>query len=278
MYRYEKIEHDQNLPIKLHDFFFDNYPSERISKHWHRSLEILIPLYGHIDLWINGDTKTTRAGNIYIINSEEIHEIIPHQDEQYYKGYALQIDYDYLKHCYSNIDKIYFSQPNALNNKLILEKTLDIIRYYNSTNEFNYIRIISHLQMLIFILMSQLSRNKTNSFELKNNKNKDRIIKILHYIDENYAENLSGSTISHKFYLSEGYLYKLFKENLNITLKQYINIVRINHAKDELINTSYPIIDIAINNGFPNVKSFNHIFKEKIGISPKKYRDKMKSL
>ncbi len=276
MFRYEKIRHDDNLPIKLHDFFFDNYPSKGISKHWHRSLEILVPLYGHIDLWINGEIKTTHAGKIYIINSEEIHEIIPHYTEKYYKGYALQIDFDYLKLCCPDIDKKYFRQPDALNNQLILGKVLDIIRYYDNPNKYNHIRIISHLQMLIFLLLNHLSYNKDNSLELKTNKNKERIIKILHYIDENYAENLSGSRISKTFYLSEGYLYKLFKENLNITLKQYINIVRINHAKEDLVNTAYPIIDIAIDNGFANVKSFNHIFKEQIGLTPKQYREKMK--
>ena len=82
--------------------------------------------------------------------------------------------------------------------------------------------------------------------------------------------------ISKKFDVSEGYLYKIFKENLNISLKHYINQVRLDHAKNDLINSDYPIIDIAIMSGFPNVKSFNNCFREKMGISPKEYRKKMR--
>ena len=43
-----------------------------------------------------------------MINSKIIHEIQPDFMQEYYKGYTLQIDYDYLKKCYRDIDKIYF--------------------------------------------------------------------------------------------------------------------------------------------------------------------------
>ena len=45
-----------------------------------------------------------------MINSKIIHEIQPDFMQEYYKGYTLQIDYDYLKKCYRDIDKIYFRQ------------------------------------------------------------------------------------------------------------------------------------------------------------------------
>ena len=277
MYKYEKIEHETNIPIKLHNFYFENYSSEGIGKHWHRSIELLIPLYGNFDLWINGDITTIHAGELFIVNSQEIHEIIPHHYEEYYKGYALQIDYDYIKKCYPDIEKKLFHQPDDNTKNILLKNIFDIIRYYYDHNTYNYIRINSYIQMLIFLLLNNLSYEKKNTLELKTNKNKERIIQILHYIDENYTESLSGSSISHTFYISEGYLYKLFKDNFNITLKQYINLVRLNHAKNELVNSNYPIVEIAINNGFPNIKSFNQIFKKQMGISPKEYRTKMKT-
>lgn len=112
--------------------------------------------------------------------------------------------------------------------------------------------------------------------KIKNNKYKNRVIEILKYIEDNYTEDLSAIMISKKFDVSEGYLYKIFKENLNISLKHYINQVRLDHAKNDLINSDYPIIDIAIMSGFPNVKSFNNCFREKMGISPKEYRKKMR--
>lgn len=55
VFKYEKIEHDYSLPTKLLDFYFEDYQGEFIEKHWHRSIEILVPLYGSMNLWVNGD-------------------------------------------------------------------------------------------------------------------------------------------------------------------------------------------------------------------------------
>lgn len=275
VFKYEKIEHDYSLPTKLLDFYFEDYQGEFIEKHWHRSIEILVPLYGSMNLWVNGDEILLKAGQIYIINSQVIHKITPNNNEEYYKGYALQIDYDFIKECYAKIDSIYFKQPNTMNNKIILGKILEIIRYYDDTNQYNSIRLISNIEMLVFLLLDNLARKKINNISIKNNKYKNRIMGILKYINDNYTEDLSA-IISKKFDISEGYLYKIFKENLNISLKHYINQVRLNHAKKDLINSDYPIIDVAIMNGFPNVKSFNTCFREKMGISPKEYRKKMR--
>ena len=122
MYKYEKIEYDNNLPTKLHDFFVENSSGVPVDKHWHRGIEIIVPLYGTFNLWINGDMVRIIAGKIYIINSQDIHAVHVIEGEEIYKGYALQIGYDYLKECYHDIDKIYFQQPNEEINRVLLKK------------------------------------------------------------------------------------------------------------------------------------------------------------
>ena len=79
--------------------------------------------------------------------------------------------------------------------------------------------------------------------------------------------------IADEFGLSEGYLSKLFKESLGATVKEYLSRVRLWHAEEQLVETDYPVIDIAIGNG---VKSFNQAFKRKNVITPAKYREKMR--
>ncbi|WP_296877128.1 AraC family transcriptional regulator [Thomasclavelia sp.] len=276
MYRYEKIEHDHNLPTKLLDFYLENCRAEIIEKHWHRSIEILIPLYGSFELWVNGNILNISAGQIYIVNSKLVHRIVPDKNPDYYKGYALQINYDYLKNCYHDIEKIYFRQPNANENKIILTKILEIISHYERIDQFSSIRTKSDIMMLVYLLLNNLAVKKSDFIEIKDNKQKKRIVEITRYIDENYNNDLSAALLSEKFGFSQGYLYKLFKDNFDMSLKHYINSVRLNHAKEDLVSLNYPIIDIAIINGFPNVKSFNQFFKQKYGITPAKYREKMR--
>ena len=237
---------------------------------------IIVPLYGTFNLWINGDMVRIIAGKIYIINSQDIHAVHVIEGEEVYKGYALQIGYDYLKECYHDIDKIYFQQPNEEINRTLLEKILDIIRFYEDEDVFNNIRIKGYIQMLVFLLLDNLAKEKRDYIELKDNKYKNRIINIIKYMETNYQEDLSVDNIAERFEISNGYLSKLFKDNLDVTVKEYLTRLRLWHAEEELISTDYPVIDIALNNGFPNVKSFNQTFKRKYFLTPAKYREKMR--
>lgn len=276
MYKYEKIKYNCSLPIILHDFFSENSEGKLIEKHWHNSLEILIPLYGKFELWINGISKIVSAGNVYIVNSKDIHAINAVKNEKIYKGYALLIDYDYLKMCCSEIDIKFFQQPDEKINSRLMRTLIEIIRFYDNKGAYNDIRIRSYCQMLIYILLENLAVDKKGCFKLKDSKCKDRIVKIIKYIENNYQDDLSLSIIANQFDISEGYLAKIFKDNLNLTVKEYLNQIRLQHAKEDLVETDYPLIDIVYKNGFPNIKSFNKIFKELNNMSPKIYRNMMR--
>ena len=276
MYKYEKIKYNCSLPIILHDFFNENSEGKLIEKHWHNSLEILIPLYGKFELWINGISKIVSAGNVYIVNSKDIHAINAVKKEKIYKGYALLIDYDYLKMCCSEIDIKFFQQPDEKINSRLMRTLIEIIRFYDNKGAYNDIRIRSYCQMLVYILLENLAVDKKGCFKLKDSKCKDRIVKIIKYIENNYQNDLSLSIIANQFDISEGYLAKIFKDNLNLTVKEYLNQIRLQHAKEDLVETDYPLIDIVYKNGFPNIKSFNKIFKELNNMSPKIYRNMMR--
>ena len=276
MYKYEKIKYNCSLPIILHDFFNENSEGKLIEKHWHNSLEILIPLYGKFELWINGISKIVSAGNVYIVNSKDIHAINAVKNEKIYKGYALLIDYDYLKMCCSEIDIKFFQQPDEKINSILMRTLIEIIRFYDNKGAYNDIRIRSYCQMLVYILLENLAVDKKGCFKLKDSKCKDRIVKIIKYIENNYQNDLSLSIIANQFDISEGYLAKIFKDNLNLTVKEYLNQIRLQHAKEDLVETDYPLIDIVYKNGFPNIKSFNKIFKELNNMSPKIYRNMMR--
>ena len=52
MFEYEKIELDHKLPIKLIDIYFEDHQT-KTAKHWHNSIEILIPVLGDLILYLN---------------------------------------------------------------------------------------------------------------------------------------------------------------------------------------------------------------------------------
>ena len=57
---------------------------------------------------------------------------------------------------------------------------------------------------------------------------------------------------------------RYFKKQTGTTFYQYLQKIRLKHAYYDLMHTDMKIIDIALNNGFKNVKSFKKSFKMNI--------------
>lgn len=271
MITYEKVNDDLNLPIRL--IRFEGEINEPIHKHWHNSLEIVLPICGAEYGWVDGKYYILYKENSLplIINSRSIHAFESGRPKPYI-GLALQINYQYLKKVYPQIDYIYFKQPDEEVGMLIKKQLFLINEYYESESSHKELLIYSALYHLIYLLAQYLAVEKKDKVELKSEKNKHRITSIINYIDENYQEDLTIEMLSEVFGLSEGHLSKLFKDNLGMTIKSYISQIRAKEVKQVLLDSDFPLIDIAIMCGFPSVKSMNKVFKDLYHTTPSQFR------
>ncbi|MTI46314.1 MAG: helix-turn-helix transcriptional regulator [Firmicutes bacterium] len=94
-------------------------------------------------------------------------------------------------------------------------------------------------------------------------------------MDSCYDTNININYIEKNVGLSKRHLMRLFKADYGITINEYIKELRIAKSKDLLVNSNNEIIDIVYEVGFKSISNFYKCFKEKVGISPKKYREKM---
>lgn len=117
------------------------------------------------------------------------------------------------------------------------------------------------------------SEEKTKELFMYELSAKEIIPQIMQYIQDNYREDLSLSSLSVKFGLSEKYLSSLFKKNSEITISQYLKSVRIGKAKELLVTTSINLQRIAFLCGYNDYFYFTKVFKKTIGLTPKQYRD-----
>ena len=79
---------------------------------------------------------------------------------------------------------------------------------------------------------------------------------LLEYIEEHYAEELSLDSLAKEVGLSSQYLSKHFKQATNMGVVQYINLIRLEHANQELLNEDVTVMEAAMNNGFASVKAY----------------------
>lgn len=108
-----------------------------------------------------------------------------------------------------------------------------------------------------------------------NDKNNGNLIdEVIVYISENFHdENINVSTISQKFGLTPYYVSSIFKRTTGIRLVDYIARLRLEKAKELLINSQDNIETIAISVGFGNAKTFTRTFIKFEGTTPGKYRN-----
>ena len=90
----------------------------------------------------------------------------------------------------------------------------------------------------------------------------------------NYSQKISSTMIENSLSYSFDYLNQLFKKNLDTTIFQVLESIRIENAKKLIQTTALTLEEIAANVGYDNASYFSKVFKKKTGIPPSKYRNR----
>ena len=102
---------------------------------------------------------------------------------------------------------------------------------------------------------------------------KDVLENVKNYIDLHYEKDLTQEFVASLFRLNRSYLSSAFKARMGISFLDYVNLVRVSHAKELLRGTSKKMYQIAQAVGYENVKYFFRVFKKIEGITPEQYRN-----
>lgn len=92
------------------------------------------------------------------------------------------------------------------------------------------------------------------------------------YIATNLDKDLTVNGLCKKFYISKKRLYKIFSDNYNQTIKNYVTEKRLEKAKLLLKLTNDSISKIAGDVGIFDYNNFIKLFKKSIGLTPLQFR------
>ncbi len=233
---YEVVETSFKYPIKIWNHQFNR--SKVMKPHWHDEIELIYCNQGSFELSVNGEKKFVNTKQLVLINSNSIHRLRFLEDQ------------------------------TKIITLLLSTELFDEFKLVQC--EFDLSTLVIHNRMM---QIYELLLEECSVYKLAITKKKLPIIKqIVTYIEQHYDDELNLTILANHFHFSEVYLSRMFKEKTGITLLSYINKIRLNHAYNDLMNTSLTINEIALNHGFKNVKAFNKIFKEYYHDIPSKYR------
>lgn len=114
------------------------------------------------------------------------------------------------------------------------------------------------------------------NIEIKNSENDYKKIDfILDYINLHYNEDLYLDYMAQLINTTPKYFSKYFKKSTKFNFTEYLNKVRLSHAKNLLVNKNLMIKDVVIQVGFKSNSTFSNAFSKFHGITPNEYRNKL---
>lgn len=142
----------------------------------------------------------------------------------------------------------------------------------------SYIAVLPYFYKIIQELMKVRGYEPSQRKHLGLQKEQERdarIVKIVHYIENEYMKDISVNDLADRMSVSRAWLSRRFKEMTGKTIKEYVTDLRISHAKIALAQTSRPIVDIAMDCGYHSPMFFSRVFKQNTGYTPTQWRDRL---
>lgn len=275
-YRYEFIAPSEMLDIHL-EFFIDPGGSV-INKHHHDWIEIIYLIHGELEVQINNETKKLKKNEFIVINPMSIHSTRCRDGNT---AILLQIPLSFLEEFVPDIREYRFfvdldsKEPRTQTKLGDIRNTLqDLWIAYQFQAEGYLFRCYSLIFELIYILVHSFSQKLDRKELQRNQKNLERIERIIDYVNCHYTEAISIKEIAGVLGLNEIYFSRFFKANMGTTFLEYLNMVRLEKIYVDLLNTNMSIGEIQEKHGFYNEKVFRRMFREVYGCSPREARSR----
>lgn len=249
--------------------------------HYHDYIEVLYALEDFADVWINGHNQRIYKGDLFIINSQEPHEVMRPTSADYicikfspqilYADEQALFEYHYVTPFLGEERfKTYFNEME-LKCTNVKELCEDILNEWENKNSAYELAIRADILKLFTVIFRKLY-----SYLEKNDKVAlPEIIKnALEFIVKNYTTVTEKECADHCG-LSYNYFSAYFKERMGTSFKDYLTATRLAVAKKLMITTKKDLTEIAYETGFSSSSHFVACFKNKFGVTPKQLRKKI---
>lgn len=251
----------------------------QVDFHLHDEYEILFLISGDVNYFVENKFYKLNVGDIIITNNLEIHKPSIYSDKPY-ERITVHINSNLVDNLSSDkysLNRCFVDRKKGEHNKIVLnpEQLLRIKELFqnielmksNQSNGSDVLGYASVIEMLVLINRAHSSVSNHKEYTGISSKLKP----ILVHIDKNLDSDLRLDTLEKIFFINKFYLSKQFKNITGSTLQDYIIYKRISRAKSLLVE-GLTVSDVCEKSGFNDYSHFIRTFKNKVGISPGKYK------
>ncbi len=252
--------------VRKNDFTVKNNLSEvNFNSHIHSDIEILYIQKGSQHIIINNKT--------YEVKENEMAVIFPNILHSYFRVSKSSRAIDaILIICSKRFYRNFF--PDMTDsiplNPIIEEKSIhpDVKYAFNHIiNSFHNNLKIGWIIIIMTHILSFMNLSKTKKQPII-----DMSYKVISYVNEHFTEHLTLDLIAKELSVSKNYVSRIFSEKIKMNFRRYLAILRAEYAAKLIRTTDDKFTVISEISGFESLSSFNRIFHEIYGLSPREFR------
>ena len=246
--------------------------------HWHADLQFLYVWSGMVEIQTLDRTLRAEAGEGVFINKDVVHNVRRVGDCHYYSFLfpARFLTFYVGSPAEALTDSITGNTSLPLCHLArqdgwcgdVLAGLRRLVELEKRKGEFYEYEVLVQLCTLWLVMR----KNMALPPKQRENTVNARVKKILCYMEQHYAEDLTLTRLAESANISKSECYRCFRMSLDTAPYQYLMEIRLSKAAQLLRETEEPVGRIAASTGFHQVSHFGKCFREKTGYSPREYR------
>lgn len=262
-------------------YYYNDHELSKVALHSHDYYEFYFFLEGDISIQIGQETHPVRYGDVMLIPPHIPHRPIIHSTSTPYRRFVFWISQEYCLHLRSiSPDYVYLTEYvekekqyifhndqitfNSLQSQLMrLIEEMNAERFGKETQLSLYVNeLVLYLNRMIYD--RNAPRDKKTEISLYQN--------LILYIEDHLEGELSLDMLAKEFYVSKYHIAHVFKEQLGMSIHQYITKKRLALCREAILS-GMSITQVYQTFGFGDYSSFYRAFKKEYGVSPRDFKD-----
>ena len=281
---YKKEFYDDMSGFRLHHTTGE-FAGKSTTQYLHYDVELSFIYFicGEGEIKVEGKQYDIQEGDLILLKPSELYRCAV-KDGKYHERVVLYFDSSLLRNFGNtgvNFLEPFYKRKSGNENKIpksvieeqkvdiMLLELLELIKENNDVDRLVCVcKVIEILAKLRTVISEKLS---VCSMEVKDN---NLINDVIAYINRNFRRDISLEEISKEFYMDKFYISRLFKEQVGVTVWNYVIFRRLT-AFNDLVSANTSIEEAYLRVGFQNYSNFFRLYKKNMNMTPSQYRKKV---